>query len=195
MIWIRLTALYASRSACSRSVCASLLLPALGASRSVCDRSVCDGSVCVQRSLCLCSLCMRWLGPRSVCMRWACRRWLWVSLTTLPTFQPTNQFKVNLRIIDGISILDKSQNLDGWFHSCSYLRTSTQGTPSLQRAEPSARRPSWRGSYSALARSALARSAPLVWKIYDFYQPNPSKPTNPFLHVRMIIAIVRLNKS
>ena len=84
--------------------------------------------------------------------------------------------------------------MDGWFHSCSYLRTSTQGTPSLQRAEPSARRPSWRGSYSALARSALARSAPLVWKIYDFYQPNPSKPTNPFLHVRMIIAIVRLKK-
>ena len=136
MIWIRLTALYASRSACSRSVCASLLLPALGASRSVCDRSVCDGSVCVQRSLCLCSLCMRWLGPRSVCMRWAWRRWLWVSLTTLPTFQPTNQFKVNLRIIDGISILDKSQNLDGWLVSFLLIPPHIH----TRHAEPSARR-------------------------------------------------------
>ena len=184
MIWIRLTALYASRSACSRSVCASLLLPALGASRSVCDRSVCDGSVCVQRSLCLCSLCMRWLGPRSVCMRWAWRRWLWVSLTTLPTFQPTNQFKFNLRIIDGISILDKSQNLDGWLVSFLLIPPhihTRHAEPSARRAfsAPSLQRAALHGVGHTLRSLGLRSLGLRPWYGRYMIFTNPTHPSQP----------------
>ena len=95
MRWIRLTALCASRSACSRSVCASLLLTALCASRSVCVG--CDGSVCVQRSLCM----------RSVCDGCGCGY-------LLRFYQPSNQpFKVNLRMSVGILRLIKSLKMVG----------------------------------------------------------------------------------